>query len=135
MSEPTPTPPLSSAALPYPLRPGEAVYLDMRAEWRRFAPPPDDEWIESVPDLPEGSAAWRHLLPKRADLEALERRTPDDDPAMEYDDGTPVYMPSRRLLAAIILIALLSLLAYEFYGLFVEPIRIPELPAPPTTSV
>ncbi len=124
------------SALPR-LRYGDAIYLDRREEWRAFAPildlilDDDDEYaVVEDDDLDENSPEWVALLPDRRDLIQLKGY-----PESEYDDGKPVYMPSRRLLTAIVLVALLALLAYEFYGFFAEPVRVPELPSPPANSI
>ncbi|MFN8527300.1 MAG: hypothetical protein U0670_01660 [Anaerolineae bacterium] len=126
------------AALPYRLRWGEAIYRDMRAEWRHFLPnrlkipivEVDEDGIAADPGFVEGSAEWRRMLPDRRDLEALRLKDQADQLEMEYDDGKPVFYLPRKLLNLLIIAALIALLAYEFYGLFTAPAPpVPTLPA------
>jgi hypothetical protein len=118
------------AVLPYRLRPDEAVDLSMRAEWRRFLPLPDvEDFYDDGGDLIEDSAEWRRLLPDRIDYDLMRGAVEEAD--MEYDDGKPVYHMPRKLMVAIILLMLVTLLAYELYGLFSYQPPTP----PPTPNV
>lgn len=52
----------------------------------------------------------------------------------EADLPTRKWTVWRIIAMTLIILAVIALVAMQFYGWFVEPIRVPELPPPPTIS-
>lgn len=67
-----------------------------------------------------------HLLPDAVyDADLL-----DDD----FDDPPRKWTAWRIIGMILIILAVIALVGMQFYGWIVEPIRVPELPPPPTIS-
>jgi hypothetical protein len=130
------------AGIPYPLQRGEGVYL---YHYPRFDALDEDELDDNDLDLDDDELSlprltvvdvddeddWDDdLLPGKYDRDLMDGSADDDD-----ESPRRKWTIWRIIAMILILLALISLILYQFYGIIVDPIRVPELPPPPTSAI